>query len=51
MKLADVAYDIYSIFPDARIKEINGEVVIYTGMVEDDYSMTLHSIKEVNRER
>jgi hypothetical protein len=51
MKLSDVAYDIYAVFPRAHFEEINGEVVIYTGMVEDEYTMTLHPIKEVNHER
>lgn len=35
MKLADVTYDIYSVFPSAHFDEVNGEVVIYTGMAED----------------
>lgn len=35
MKLSDVTYDIYSIFPSAHFAEVQGEVVIYTGMSED----------------
>jgi len=45
MKLSDVTYDIYSIFPSAHFDEVQGEVVIYTGMFEDAMG-NLHPTKE-----
>ena len=45
MKLSDVTYDIYSIFPSAHFDYVNGELVIYTGMYQDAMGI-LHPTKD-----
>lgn len=45
MKLSDVTYDIYSLFPGAHFETVNDELVIWTGMFEDAMG-NLHPTKE-----